>query len=85
MTRRKRWCSCTSYIPCSPPTFSLHEIVSNLLPGRGDNNFCVHIECILVKSLTFLKLIGDDLINIKHKRYDEMKKPSEVVICSSAI
>ena len=85
-------CSHLSNIPPSPPTLSLDEIVGNLLPSTEDskllhNNFRVDIEHILVKNVTFLKLIGDDLISkhIKHKRYDEMKKPSEVVSCPSAI
>ena len=81
-----------SNIPPSPPTFSLHEIVGNLLPSTEDNkqlhnNFRVDIEHILVKNVTLLKLIDDDLISkhIKHKCYDEMKKPPEVVSCPSAI
>ena len=74
-------CSHLSNIPPSPPTFSLDEIVGNLLPGTEDNkllhnNFRVHIERILVKNVTFLKLIGDDLINkhINHKKllYNEL-------------
>ena len=80
-------CSHLSNIPPSPLTFSLDEIVGNLLPSTEDNkllhnNFRVDIERILVKNVTFIDLISK---HIKHKRYDEMKKPSEVVSCPSAI
>ena len=85
-------CSHLSNIPPSPPTFSLNEIVGNLLPSTEDNqllhnNFHVDIEHILVKNVIFLKLIGDDQISkhIKHKCYDEMKKPPPVVSCPSAM
>lgn len=54
-------CSHFSNIPPSPPTFSLDEIVGNLLPGTEDNkllhnNFRVHIERILVKNVSFLMM-----------------------------